>query len=114
MRDGATLRADIFRPADDGRYPTLLQRTAYSKEAVRNPAPIDPIYAASQGVVAIIQDVRGKFTSDGASWYMFRDEFDDGYDTAEWAAAQALSNGRVRLYGISYIAHTSWQKAIPA
>src|SRR4051794_2293366 len=114
MRDGATLRADIFRPAADGRYPTLLQRTAYSKEAVRNPAPIDPIYAASDGVVVIVQDVRGKFTSDGGSWYMFRDEFDDGYDSVEWAAAQPFSNGHVGLYGISYMANTSWQAAIAA
>ena len=114
MRDGAVLRADIFRPADDGRFPVLLQRTAYSKEAVRNPAPIDPIYAASQGVVVVIQDVRGKFTSDGGSWYMFRDEFDDGYDSVEWAASQPFSNGHVGLYGISYMANTSWQAAIAA
>ena len=43
---------------------------------------------------------------------MFRDEFDDGYDTVEWAAAQPWSNGRVGLYGTSYGANTSWQAAI--
>src|SRR4051812_46210833 len=114
MRDGAVLRADIYRPAAEGKYPTLLQRTAYSKEVVRTPAPIDPIAAAAQGVVVVIQDVRGKFTSDGGSWYMFRDEFDDGYDSVEWAAALPYSNGKVGLYGISYMANTSWQAAIAA
>jgi len=45
---------------------------------------------------------------------MFRDEFDDGYDSVEWAAAQPFSNGHVGLYGISYMANTSWQAALAA
>ena len=108
MRDGAVLRADVYRPAAAGRYPTLLQRTAYSKEVVRTPAPIDPIAAAAQGLVVVIQDVRGKFTSDGGSWYMFRDEFDDGYDTVEWAAAQPWSNGNVGMLDGSYSGFTQY------
>ncbi len=62
--------------------------------------------------MVVVQDVRGQGKSDGGAFYMFRDEFDDGYDTVEWVAAQPFCNGRVGCYGTSYAGNTSWQAAI--
>ncbi len=89
-----------------------MERTPYGKDAPRPSAAIDAVRAAGQGVAVVVQDVRGQGASEGGAFYMFRDEFDDGYDTVEWAAAQPWSNGRVGLYGTSYGANTSWQAAI--
>ncbi len=78
MRDGITLKADIYRPTADGKYPVLLQRTPYDK----NNARLFGMKAAARGYVVIVQDVRGRFTSEG-EWYPFRHELQDGYDTVE-------------------------------
>ena len=67
MRDGAVLRADIYRPASEGRFPVLLLRTPYGK-ATRSlvfQTTMDPIKAAQAGYMVIIQDVRGRWESDG-------------------------------------------------
>jgi len=53
---------------------------------------------AARGYVVIIQNVRGRYASDGES-YPFRHESDDGYDTVEWAAALPYSDGRVGMFG---------------
>ena len=82
MRDGVILRADIYRPKADGQFPVLLQRTPYNKSG----GAAFGLKAAARGYVVIIQDVRGRYTSDG-EWYTFKHEPDDGYDTVEWAAA---------------------------
>src|SRR5579875_2914007 len=61
MRDGVILRADIYRPKQEGRFPVLLERTPYNKTG-----GADFGYkAAASGYVVIIQDVRGRYTSDG-------------------------------------------------
>jgi predicted acyl esterase len=85
MRDGVVLRADIYRPQAEGKFPVLLQRTPYDK---RNFA--FGLKAASRGYVVIIQDVRGRYASEGA-WYTFKNEMNDGYDTIEWAASLPYS-----------------------
>src|SRR5438876_5791525 len=90
MRDGITLRADIYRPKADGKFPVLLVRTPYDKTGETNFG----LKAAARGYVAIAQDVRGRFTSEG-DWYTFKNESRDGYDTVEWAAALPYSNGKV-------------------
>lgn len=111
MRDGTTLRADVFRPEPEGRYPVLLSRTPYNKSmsglAYNWFAPIRP---ASEGYVVVIQDVRGRFESEGR-FNPFHQELDDGFDTVEWAARQTWSNGRVGMYGISYLGATQWLAA---
>jgi putative CocE/NonD family hydrolase len=112
MRDGTVLRANVYRPAEGGPFPVIMERTPYGKDAPRPSAAIDAVRATGQGVAVVVQDVRGQASSDGGAFYMFRDEFDDGYDTVEWAAAQPWSNGRVGCYGTSYGANTSWQAAI--
>ncbi|PYV14914.1 MAG: X-Pro dipeptidyl-peptidase [Acidobacteria bacterium] len=106
MRDGVMLRADIYRPNSDGRFPVLLQRTPYNK------AVCDfCLRAAARGFVAIIQDVRGRYTSEG-DWYPFKNESNDGYDTVEWAAALAYSDGKVGMWGGSYVGATQMLTAI--
>jgi putative CocE/NonD family hydrolase len=114
MRDGNVLRANVYRPADGASYPAVVERTPYGKDAARPSATIDGVRAAGMGLVVVVQDVRGQGRSEGGAFYMFRDEFDDGYDTVEWVAAQPFSNGRVGCYGTSYGGNTSWQTAMAA
>src|SRR5580693_7274570 len=101
MRDGVKLHADIYRPDVEGKFPVLLTRTPYDK----NNAVAFGLQGAARGYVVIIQDVRGRFTSEG-TWYPFKNEPNDGYDTVEWAAALPYSNGKVGMFGGSYVGAT--------
>lgn len=107
MRDGTVLRADIYRPKEDGRFPVLLQRTPYNKSGEVEFGH----RAAAAGYVVIVQDVRGRYTSEG-EWYPFKHESQDGYDTVEWAAALPYSNGKVGMFGGSYVGATQMLTAI--
>lgn len=107
MRDGTVLRADIYRPAAPGKYPVLLERTPYNKAG-----EVENAYnAAGHGYVVIIQDCRGRYASAG-EWYPFKHESADGYDTVEWAAALPYSNGKVGMFGGSYVGATQMLAAI--
>jgi hypothetical protein len=106
MRDGVELNADVYRPTDAGKYPVLLMRTPYDKGNETAFA----VQAAQQGYVVIVQDVRGRYSSAG-EFYVFKNEAQDGYDTIEWAAALPYSDGRVVMYGASYIGATQWLPA---
>ena len=109
MRDGAVLHADIYRPVAPGKFPVLLKRTPYDKH---NDDAVDFGHkGAARGYVVINQDVRGRYTSDG-EWYPFLHESNDGYDTVEWAAALPYSDGRVGMYGGSYVGATQMLAAI--
>jgi putative CocE/NonD family hydrolase len=107
MRDGVILHADVYRPKAEGQFPVLLQRTPYDKRGVSEFA----LRAATHGFVAIVQDVRGRYTSEG-EWYTFKHESDDGYDTVEWAATLPYSNGKVGMWGGSYVGATQMLAAI--
>ena len=107
MRDGIVLHADIYRPKTEGKYPVLLQRTPYNKDG----GVEFGVKAVARGYVTIIQDVRGRFSSDG-EWYTFKHESDDGYDTVEWAAALPYSNGKVGMFGGSYVGATQMLAAM--
>lgn len=107
MRDGVLLRADIYRPKAEGKFPILLQRTPYNKSG----GVSFGVRAASRGFVVIIQDVRGRYSSEG-EWYTFKNESNDGYDTVEWAAALPYSNGKVGMFGGSYVGATQMLAAI--
>ena len=103
-RDGIQLATDIYVPAIDGRpasgqFPGILERTPYDKAAARNAT--NGAYFARRGYVCAIQDVRGRFASEG-EWYPFAKEAPDGYDTVEWLAAQPWSDGQVGTMGGSY------------
>lgn len=113
MRDGVQLRADVYRPQAAGRYPVLLQRTPYNRELWPITAmTLDPVRAAAAGFVVVIQDVRGRWASEGDVFFPYRDEQRDGHDSVNWAAAQDWSSGHVGCYGLSYMGGTSWLAAL--
>src|ERR1700693_6186702 len=107
MRDGVTLRADIYRPKAEGKFPLLLTRTPYDKNGTVDFC----LKAAARGYVVVAQDVRGRYASEG-DWYPFKYESQDGYDTVEWAAALPYSNGKVGMFGASYVGATQFLAAI--
>ena len=113
VRDGSVLRGDLYCTSDVAA-PTLLMRTPYGKE---NPmglmVVLDPLKAAGAGYNVFIQDVRGRFASEG-DFTPFVNEAVDGYDTIEWIASQSWSNGAVGMYGSSYMAATQLQAAAMA
>ena len=112
MRDGIKLAADIYRPAEEGQYPVLLQRTPYNKELWPITAmTLDPIRAAEAGYVVAIQDVRGRWASEGGVFFPYRDELEDGYDSIDGLSKVDYSNGKVGCYGLSYMGGTSWLAA---
>ena len=106
MRDGTVLRADIYTP-QGGRFPVLVQRTPYDK-STRAPVSME---LAAHGYLVVVQDVRGRHASAG-DWYPFAAEELDGYDTIEWAASLAGSDGRVGMFGRSYGGATQLLAAI--
>ncbi|MBM7572911.1 CocE/NonD family hydrolase [Aquibacillus albus] len=106
LRDGTTLYANIYRPQAADKYPVLLTRLPYNKNLPAfSHRWIDPIRTALQGYVVIIQDVRGRYASEG-EFEPFVQEAKDGYDTVEWAANLSYSNGKVGMFGLSYYAFT--------
>ena len=107
MRDGVVLRADVYRPRAGGPYPVLLQRTPYSKNDEEAPKRFSAI--AARGYIVVVQDTRGRYTSDGVA--VPHDEALDGYDSVQWAAGLPGSNGRVGMFGGSYLATTQLEAA---
>lgn len=110
MRDGTILRADVYRPDAPGEFPVLLCRTPYDKSEQSFGAG-----HAARGYIVAVQDVRGRYASDGEfrPGFYRADVFDaeDGYDTVEWAARLPGSTGRVGTYGNSYNGWTQWALA---
>lgn len=113
MRDGTVLRANIFRPIEPGTYPVALTRTPYGKDFASVSPILDAVRLARAGYIVVIQDVRGRFRSEGA-WVPMLHEAADGYDTVEWAAQLPGSNGNVGMYGASYFGFTQWAAATQA
>ena len=111
MRDGTTLMANVYRPAGDGDHPVLLARTPYGKDISFSGPYFDPVKASQNGYIVVVQDVRGRYAS-GGKFTPFVKEFEDGYDTVEWAANLPGSNGRVGMFGISYFGKTQWHAAV--
>src|SRR5215813_8204070 len=110
MRDGVMLRADILRPAGEGRFPVLVYRTPYNKQdALESYSTFRR--AVERGYVVVVQDVRGRYASDG-EFEPYRNEGRDGYDTIEWAAKQPWCDGNVGTFGLSYPGAVQWLAAI--
>ncbi|HXG13319.1 MAG TPA: CocE/NonD family hydrolase, partial [Gemmataceae bacterium] len=109
MRDGTRLAADIYRPAAEGCFPAVVERTPYNREESVILRTKTPQYLAERGFVFVVQDVRGRFGSEG-TWYPFVDDGwgdnRDGYDTIQWVAAQPWCNGKVATAGGSYAGQT--------
>lgn len=138
MRDGVTLRADVFRPDDDGQYPILMSQGPYGKslhfkdgyegswntlkrkypeifeatsEKYMNWETVDPEKWVPDGYAVVRIDSRGSGRSEGYLDSRSPDEIQDYYDCIEYFAAQPWSNGNVGLAGISYYAIAMWSAA---
>jgi len=114
MRDGTVLRADVYRPRSNDPVPVILMRTQYGKsDAQAGSRYQPPDWFASHCYLVVIQDVRGQGTS-GGTFSEFTHDMDDGYDSVEWAAGLPGSNGKVGMYGSSYVGATQWLAATTA
>jgi putative CocE/NonD family hydrolase len=114
MRDGTVLRADVYRPKTTDAVPVILMRTQYGKSGAQAGSRYQPPdWFASHCYLVAIEDVRGQGTSDG-TFSEFTHEMEDGYDSVEWAAALPGSNGKVGMYGSSYVGATQWLAAATA
>jgi predicted acyl esterase len=138
MRDGAVLRANVFRPEVSGKFPVLMTLGPYGKdvhlsqfmpeawEALqrRHPEVLktssckylvfetpDPEMWVPEGYVVVKVDSRGSGKSPGRLDVNSPSEFRDFYDAIEWAAAQPWSSGKIGLLGISYYAAGQWMIA---
>jgi predicted acyl esterase len=110
MRDGVILRARILRPDGPGPFPTLVYRTPYGAAAALED---DTTFerAVERGYAVVVQDVRGRYRSDGV-FRPYEHEGRDGYDTIEWAAQQPWSDGNIGTFGLSYPGAVQWLAAL--
>lgn len=138
MDDGIVLRADVYRPIKDGRYPVILTYGPYAKglpfqegyprqwklmveehpdvkagstNKYQNWEAVDPEKWVPHGYVCIRVDSRGAGRSPGYLNPFSKRETRDYYECIEWAGIQPWSNGKVGLLGISYYAMNQWQVA---
>jgi hypothetical protein len=140
MRDGVTLRLNLFRPAGvDGPLPVLLSAHPYGKDVVptkkrgrwslnpqfrimNQPEPLrisdqtsweapDPVWWAHRGYAVINLDTRGGGRSEGRGDLFSDQEADDIAQVIAWAAEQPWSNGRVGMLGVSYLAISQYKVA---
>src|SRR6266436_8627436 len=111
MRDGARLATDTYRMDGATPAPALLARTPHGKGgAVAAGDTLDILRAVQAGYAVVVQDVRGRFASEGEFDPMFQDSR-DGVDAIAWAAAQPWSLGVVGTFGGSYLGATQWLPA---
>jgi len=122
MRDGARLRADVFRPRSSGRVPVIINLGSYQKDKLWVPPPdleekpneymnwetVNPLWWVPRGYACVRVDGRGSGKSPGRTDPWSPSEARDFYDAIEWAGAQPWSSGRVGTNGISYYAMTQW------
>jgi putative CocE/NonD family hydrolase len=106
VRDGTRLALDLYLPGHDGKpvdgkYPTLLARTPYDKNGVAAEAR----WFAARGYAVVVNDVRGRYASEG-HWRMLVDDPDDGFDIAAWIGKQPWSTGKIGTFGTSYVGGT--------
>jgi len=120
MRDGTHLSLDVVLPDDDLPHPVVLIRTMYDKveqrDGVNDPArgiPYDRRFVDAlldAGYALAVQDVRGRFDSDG-EWHPYIHERRDGFDTVEWINQQPWCDGNIGMIGRSYVGYTQWRAA---
>ncbi|WP_246036381.1 CocE/NonD family hydrolase [Sinomonas susongensis] len=111
LRDGTVLRSTVYRPAAEAeRFPVLMTRTPYGRDLSVNSAYFNPATVAAAGFIVVLQDVRGRFGSDG-EFVPSEHEADDGAEAVEWAANLPYSSGRVGMWGRSYFGESQWRAA---
>jgi uncharacterized protein len=138
MDDGVVLRADVFRPVAEGRYPVILSYGPYAKGlAFQDGYPsawtrmieqhpdvaagssnlyqswevVDPEKWVPHDYACVRVDSRGAGCSPGFIDHFSPRETKDFYDCIEWAGVQPWSNGKVGLNGISYYGINQWHVA---
>ena len=99
--DGVRLDADIYRPRGEGPFPVLLMRQPYGRKIAATVVYAHPAWYTAHGYIVVIQDVRGRGTSEG-KYRLFVDDVRDGGETVAWAAELPGSTGKVGMYGFSY------------
>ena len=110
MRDGVRLATNVYRLDDSTPAPVLIARTPYNKENALGSSTFDILRAVQAGYAVVIQDVRGRYASEGEFNPHFQ-ETQDGVDAFAWAAAQPWSNGVLGTFGGSYLGSTQWLPA---
>ena len=103
-RDGTWLATDVWRPSQGGEalpgpFPAVLVRTPYDRRGSRYERHGE--FWAEHGYLFVVQDVRGRFGSEG-DFILLANEGPDGYDAVEWAAALPYCDGNVGTFGTSY------------
>lgn len=104
MRDGVRLSTTVMLPPGDGPFPVVLVRSAYNRVGMR----ISWLF--HRGIALVVQDCRGRYDS-GGEWYPFVREAEDGHDTLEWIGRQPWCNGKIGMFGASYLAATQFLSA---
>lgn len=108
MRDGVRLATNVILPegAEQGeaRFPTVLVRTPYDKDWLEATFGWSAHFAR-HGYVAITQDCRGCYASEGTVDFLWPED-EDGYDTAAWICEQPWSNGKIATHGTSWMGWT--------
>ncbi len=110
MSDGTTLISDHYYPPGGGEQPTLLMRQPYGRDIASTVVYAHPTWFARHGYNVVIQDVRGRGDSEG-TFYPFRHEARDGFDTIAALRQRPESNGKFGMYGFSYQGMTQWLAA---
>lgn len=110
-RDRVRLDADVYRPVGEGEFPVLLMRQPYGRAIASTVVYAHPTWYAAHGYIVVIQDVRGRGTSEG-EFKLFAHEIEDGEDAVNWAAALPGSTGQVGMYGFSYQGITQLYAAV--
>ncbi len=105
MRDGVSLATSVYQPLREGMYPVALVRTAYNRLGL-----FDRFFP-EHGMILVVQDVRGRYDSEG-EYYPFTHEAADGRDTLEWIHSQPWCDGKVGMFGDSYLAATQFAAAM--
>jgi predicted acyl esterase len=126
LRDGVVIYTDVLRPADqDTNLPALVSWSPYGKSLPAYPCPprgvppemfsglgkfegADAAFWLDHGYALVNPDARGAGKSEGDIHFWGSVESHDGYDVVEWAAEQSWSNGKVALYGASWLAISQW------
>jgi predicted acyl esterase len=135
MRDGVTLRANIFRPPGDGPFPVILSATLYGKDITPDTKAMffmrvfgirfgrlrysrwtgfeapDPLHWTARGYAVAIYDLRGMHKSEGACEILTDRDAEDYAEVIAWMADQPWSSGKVGLLGVSFLAMTQWRVA---
>ena len=110
MKDGIKLATDIYLPSSEKEktFPALINRTPYNKDRVENSKEINAYINA--GYVVIVQDVRGRYHSEG-TFIPYEYETEDGLELFNWVRKQTWSNGIFGTFGLSYHGGTQWLPA---